>query len=184
VVLAVTKADVGAIPTKFKTYNIGDDFRECRIWEIARATAAALTFFPSISCGEQEIEFIDAGFGHNNPTEVLLSEAQDLFLDEICGCVISIGTGLSGVITIEDKRLSILNALRKMAINSDAVHRRLANRLLEDVYFRFNVTKGLDHITLSDWEKSSTISAHTVNYLAEVDVRRAISRCARILTQG
>jgi hypothetical protein len=36
VVLAVTKADIGAFPTKFKTYRIGDDFRECKIWEVAR----------------------------------------------------------------------------------------------------------------------------------------------------
>jgi len=143
-----------------------------------------VTFFPSISCGEQGIEFIDAGLGHNNPTEVLLSEAQDIFLDEICGCVISIGTGLSGAIAIEDKRLSILNALKKMATNSEAVHRRLAKRLPEDVYFRFNVNKGLDDITLSDWEKSSRISAHTSSYLAEVDINREINRCARILTKG
>lgn len=79
-VLAVTKADVGAPATKFKTYNIGDDFRECKVWEIARATSAATTFFPSISYSMQEIEFIDAGFGHNNPTEVLISEAASLFL--------------------------------------------------------------------------------------------------------
>jgi hypothetical protein len=71
-----------------------------------------------------------------------------------------------------------------MATNSEAVHRRLAKQLPEDVYFRFDVNKGFDDITLSDWEKSSKISAHTANYLAEVDVERAINRCARILTQG
>lgn len=71
-----------------------------------------------------------------------------------------------------------------MATNSEAVHRRLAARLLEDIYFRFDVNKGLDDITLSDWEKSSKISAHTANYLAEVHVERAIKRCAKILTQG
>ncbi|CAG5156682.1 uncharacterized protein ALTATR162_LOCUS4479 [Alternaria atra] len=70
VVLAVTKADVGALPTKFKTYHIGDDFKHCKIWEIARATSAATTFFESIFLGHQNIEFIDAGFGHNNPSEI------------------------------------------------------------------------------------------------------------------
>jgi patatin-like phospholipase/acyl hydrolase len=64
---------------RFKTYNIDDDFKDCKIWEIARATSAATTFFDSVPCGRQGIEFIDAGFGHNNPSEKLLSEAQSIF---------------------------------------------------------------------------------------------------------
>lgn len=186
VVLAVTKVDVGAPVTKFKTYNIGDDFKECKIWEVARATSAATTFFPSISVGLQEIEFIDAGFGHNNPTEVLINEAEGIFQDETCDCVVSIGTGISGAITIEDSRLSILNALKKMASHSAAVHRRLDSnpRLPEHVYFRFDVAKGLEDVTLSDWTKASKISGHTIGYLSEPNVIRSVKQCARILAQG
>jgi patatin-like phospholipase/acyl hydrolase len=180
----VTKVDVGALLTKFKTYSIGDDFQECKIWEVARATSAATTFFPSISCGEQGIEFIDAGFGHNNPTEILLSEAEDIFDNQDFDCVLSIGTGLNEAVSLEDSRLSILGALKKMATSSEAAHRRLARRLPEDVYFRFDVVRGLNDITLSNWEKSSRISAHTTNYLAEFYVERSINKCARILTQG
>ncbi|KAB2098891.1 hypothetical protein AG0111_0g12907 [Alternaria gaisen] len=183
VVLAVTKADVGALPTKFKTYSIGDDFKHCKIWEVARATSAATTFFESISIGHQDIEFIDAGFGHNNPSEVLLIEAEDTFPDDIYDCILSIGTGLGDVITIKDSRRSIIRALKSMASHSQAVHRRLSHRLSEAAYFRFDVTRGLDDVTLSDWKESSTISAHTRNYLAEVEVERQIKRCARILTQ-
>ncbi|RYN66761.1 hypothetical protein AA0117_g11787 [Alternaria alternata] len=176
VVLAVTKADVGALPTKFKTYSIGDDFKHCKIWEVARATSAATTFFESISIGHQDIEFIDAGFGHNNPSEVLSSEAEDMFQDSTYDCMLSIGTGLGDVITIKDSRRSIIKALKSMASHSQAVHRRLSQRLSEAVYFRFDVTRGLDDVTLSDWKESSTISAHTRNYLAEVDVERQIKR--------
>lgn len=180
----MTKVDVGALPTKFKTYSISDDFRDCKIWEVARATSAATTFFPSISCGEQEIEFIDAGFGHNNPTDILLSEAEDIFDNQDFDCILSIGTGLNKAISIEDSRLSILDALKKMTTSSEAAHRRLGRRLPEDVYFRFDVVQGLNDITLSDWEKSSRISAYTTNYLAEFYVERSINKCARILTQG
>ncbi|KAF7677199.1 hypothetical protein GT037_005411 [Alternaria burnsii] len=183
VVLAVTKADVGALPTKFKTYSIGDDFKHCKIWEVARATSAATTFFESISIGHQDIEFIDAGFGHNNPSEVLLSEAEDMFPGGTYDCIASIGTGLGDVITIKDTRRSIIRALKSMASHSQSVHRRLSHRLSEAAYFRFDVTRGLDDITLSDWKESSTISAHTRNYLAEVEVERQIKRCARILIQ-
>ncbi|MCJ1393319.1 hypothetical protein MMC18_006191 [Xylographa bjoerkii] len=136
VVLAMTKANVGAPPTKFRTYNISDDFRECKIWEIARATSAATTFFESIAVGRQEIEFIDAGFGHNNPSEVLLDETRNVFPNEEISCLVSIGTGLGGVVTIKDTRMSIIEALKKMASNSEAVHRRLDKNLPEEVYFR------------------------------------------------
>ncbi|RYN19950.1 hypothetical protein AA0112_g10878 [Alternaria arborescens] len=118
VVLAVTKADVGALPTKFKTYSIGDDFKHCKIWEVARATSAATTFFESISIGHQDIEFIDAGFGHNNPSEVLLSEAEDMFPGGTYGCIVSIGTGLGDVITIKDSRRSIIRALKNTVSTS------------------------------------------------------------------
>lgn len=117
------KADVGALPTKFRTYNISNNFRGCKIWEVARTTSAATTFFPSISCSEQGIEFINAGFGHNNPTEILLSEVEDIFNSQDFDCVLSIGTGLNEAFSLEDSRLSILSALKKMAMSSEAVHR-------------------------------------------------------------
>jgi hypothetical protein len=61
-----------------------------------------------------------------------------------------------------------------MASNSQAVHRRLAELLPEEIYFRFNVIRGLDDIILSDWENSSRISAHTRNYLHEPYIERDI----------
>ena len=99
-------------------------------------------------------------------------------------CIISIGTGLNDAISIEDSRLSILSALKKMATSSEAVHRRLAKRLPEDVYFRFDIARGPKDVTLSDWEKSSQISAHASNYLAEFHVEKSIKRCSKILAQG
>jgi patatin-like phospholipase/acyl hydrolase len=176
--------NVSALPKQFKTYHIEDDFQDCKIWEVARATSAATTFFKSVSIGRQGIEFIDVGFGHNNPSEVLWGEATKLSPNDERGCIISIGTGLGSVVTIKDTRRSILYALKAMATNSQAVHERLLrSRPLAD-YFRFNVTKGLEDITLSDWKQSSIISAHTSNYLAELEVERQIEHCAEILAQG
>ncbi|CZS98920.1 uncharacterized protein RAG0_07469 [Rhynchosporium agropyri] len=163
-VLAITKVDVSAAPTKFRTYDIGDDFKDIKIWE--------------------EIEFIDAGFGHNNPTEVVFSEAGYIFSDEPCDCVISIGTGHSDIVEITNSRLSILNALKKMASHSEAVHRRVSKMLPEEAYFRFNVIRSLEDITLSDWRQNSKISAHTSNYPREHFVEKAVRQCASILTQG
>ena len=179
VVLAITKDNVNAPPTLFKTYDRSESFKDCTIWQVARATSAA-TFFESIKCGRDEIEFIDAGFGYNNPCDVLLEEAQENFPGSKVGCVLSIGTGLGAVVTIRDSRRSILEALKEMASSSKRVADRLNTRFHDNpVYYRLDVQRGLEDITLSDWKQTSTISAHTRNYLQ--DERKRIELCATTL---
>ncbi|OJJ96527.1 hypothetical protein ASPACDRAFT_63446 [Aspergillus aculeatus ATCC 16872] len=176
VVLAITKDNVDAPPTLFKTYDTSSAFSSCTIWQIARATSAATTFFKSIKIGRDDIEFIDAGFGYNNPCQILIEESKQQFPGCEQRLVLSIGTGLGDVVTIRDTRMSIVRALAAMATSSRRVARDLLNIYGENGhYYRFNVDRGLDDITLSDWERSSTISAHTHNYLD--DERSRIRRC-------
>ncbi|GIZ44722.1 hypothetical protein CKM354_000791300 [Cercospora kikuchii] len=111
-VLAITKANVDSRPTLFTTYGNSASLANCTIWQVVRATSAATTFFKSIKCGRDEIEFIDAGFGYNNPCEILLEEAKTVFPDATEVRVLSIGTGLGDVVEIKDSRISILNALK------------------------------------------------------------------------
>ena len=180
VVLAITKDNVNAPPTLFKTYDRSESLKDCTIWQVARATSAATTFFKSIKCGRDDIEFIDAGFGYNNPCDVLLEEAQNIFPGREFGCILSIGTGLGAVVMIKDSRRSILDALKEMASSSKKVADRLDNRFSDDtVYYRFNVQRGLEDVTLSDWRQMSSTSAHTRNYLQ--DARRRIDLCSKAL---
>jgi patatin-like phospholipase/acyl hydrolase len=168
VVLAITKDNVDAPPTLFKTYDTSASLDSCTIWQVARATSAATTFFKSIKVGRDEIEFVDAGFGYNNPCEILIEEAQRQFPDRGQMCVLSIGTGLGDIVTIDNTRLSIINALKKMATSSKKVAARLNGRYGDNgQYYRLNVDQGLQDITLSDWDKASKISAHTRNYITE-----------------
>lgn len=172
-ILAITKENVDAPATLLTTYDTSAQFRGCRIWQVARATSAATTFFKPIKLGRDDIEFVDAGFGYNNPCEVLIEEAKRQFPDRRHLHVLSIGTGLGDVVTIGNSRLAIINALKKMATSSKQVHARLQDRYQDDgQYYRFNVERGLEDVVLSDWEKASKISAHTQNYIQEN--RRAI----------
>ena len=192
VVLAITKDNVDAPPTLFKTYDTSASLDGCTIWQVARATSAATTFFKSIKVGRDEIEFVDAGFGYNNPSEILIEEARRQFPGRGQMRVLSIGTGLGDVVTIGNTRLSIINALKKMATSSKKVSARLDSRYGDDgQYYRLNVDQGLQDITLSDWDKASRISAHTRNYITENEktikkfvenftgIDRAGDRCAR-----
>lgn len=125
VVLAITKVNVNAGPTLFRTYDFEPGWKECRIWEVARATSAATTFFEPITTGRDGIAFIDAGFGYNNPCEILCQEADKAIPGKRTSCIVSIGTGLKGAIGVNSKPLTLLRALVNMAISSRAVDSRL-----------------------------------------------------------
>ena len=182
VVLAITKANVDTRPTLFTTYGSSTNLQECSIWQVSRATSAATTFFKSIELGRDKIEFIDAGFGYNNPCEILIEEARKQYPGHREFLVLSIGTGLGHIVDIQDSRQSILKALTKMASTSKEVAARLKDRYgVGDQYHRFNVDCGLEDITLSDWEKTSKISAHTHNYLQEneMEVEQFVKKLLR-----
>src|SRR5699024_10001429 len=118
VILAITKANIEAPPTLFETYDISAAFDGCTIWEVARATSAATTFFEPIKVGRDGIDFVDAGFGYNNPCDELIKEARRVFGEHRGLQVLSIGTGLGSVVSIKDTRMSIITALKKMATSS------------------------------------------------------------------
>ena len=82
--------------------------------------------------------------------------------------MLSIGTGLGDVVAIGNSRRSIIKALKQMASSSKKVAASLDRQYGgKGQYYRFNVDNGLQDVTLSDWEKTSQISAHTRNYLGE-----------------
>ncbi|KAF3058263.1 Calcium-independent phospholipase A2-gamma [Daldinia childiae] len=183
VVLAMTKENVDARPTLFRTYDKASGFRDCKIWEAVRATSAASTFFKSIRCGRDNIEFIDAALGYNNPCEVLIEEAQKQFPKARQMYVLSIGTGLGAVGTIKNTRTSILTALKSISTTSKKVADRLDEKYgSTGQYYRFNVDRGLEDVTLADWDKASKISAHTHNYLQEK--RRDLIKCAEAFSSA
>ncbi|KAI7764856.1 hypothetical protein LZL87_013839 [Fusarium oxysporum] len=183
VVLAITKGNIDTLPTLFKTYDSSASLSGCTIWQVARATSAATTFFKPIRVGRDDVEFVDAGFGYNNPCEVLIAEAQKQFPDRESMQVLSIGTGLGDVVAITNTRKSILRALGKMATSSKKVASRLDERYGDSgVYHRFNVDHGLEDVKLSDWKKASKISSHTQNYLTENE--RMVKKFADICIQA
>ncbi|EKV04427.1 Acyl transferase/acyl hydrolase/lysophospholipase [Penicillium digitatum] len=114
VVLALTKVNVTARPTLFRTYDQSTSLNGCTIWQVARATSAATTFFKPMKLGRDEIEDIDAGLGYNNPCDKLIGEAKNAFPGRTNLQILSIGTGIWNVIEINDKRPSVIDAMQKM----------------------------------------------------------------------
>lgn len=182
VVLSLTNDNIDARPTLFRTYDQSSLLKDCTIWEVARASSAAPTFFEPIKLGGGGAEYIDAGFGYNNPCDKLITEARNAFPGRSDLQILSIGTGHRGVVAIDDTRQSIIEALRRMATSSNEVAASLDDEYGDSgQYFRFNVEHGLENIASSDWNKGSTIAAHTSNYLSQNS--RAIKKFANTFTR-
>ncbi len=128
------------------------------IWQVARATSAAPTYFkPAIIDG---LEYVDGGFGANNPCVEIYEEVRRMNnkSKKCVSIILSIGTGKNN----EDRRMkgtgihryfNYLNFARKWASDSEETHLEML-RAKEGVhfnYFRFNVERGLDMMKLDEW---------------------------------
>jgi predicted acylesterase/phospholipase RssA len=196
------KAFVCAVPAnsmaytrRFRTYPVRAlASANCRIWEAARATTAAPTFFKRIAISEEgqpKEEFIDGGLGCNNPANQVLQEASNIFGNNrpVC-CLISIGTGHPGTIGLVkpdtfQKVLptKLIGVLKKIATNCEETANGLSTRFkdLEKFYYRFNVVHGAEGISLEEWEKMGELTEHTKAYMEEVSVSKAIDEIVHLL---
>jgi predicted acylesterase/phospholipase RssA len=173
------------IPVLFRTYQSHEPHSNCKIWEAARATSAAPTFFKQIEIGRKQ-PFIDGGLGCNNPSQLVLNEAKALFGGtRHIGCLVSIGTGQAEVIGIKKPGLfqqiiptDVIDALSAITTDCEATHQEMLGRFanLPNTYFRLNVEQGMQGIELSEWEKLSNVEAHTAQYMKtkEVDKKLAL----------
>ena len=172
------------IPVLFRTYLSCETHSNCKIWEAARATSAAPTFFKRIEIGREQ-PFIDGGLGCNNPSQLVLNEAKALFGTRQIGCLVSIGTGQVEVIGIKKPGLfqqiiptDVIDALRAITTDCEATNEEMLGRFanLPNTYFRLNVDQGMQGIELSNWEKLSNVEAHTAQYMKrkEVDEKLAL----------
>ena len=119
-VVAQMANNLTALPTIFRSYNAeGVSKSKCAIWEAARATSAAPSFFKPmrIQNPPPPIIYVDGGLGYNNPTKLALLEARRIwdFIDRRV-CLVSIGTGQqSAPNVIDDSQLeSDLESQRSM----------------------------------------------------------------------
>ena len=128
------------------------------IWQVARATSAAPTYFePPIIDG---LQYVDGGFGANNPCIEIYEEVRRMNNNSKSSAktILSIGTGKNN----ETRRfkgtgfrryLNYLNFARKWASDSEQTHLSMLNAKKEGNfdYFRLNVEEGLGLMKLDEW---------------------------------
>jgi patatin-like phospholipase/acyl hydrolase len=139
-----------------------EDSVQGTIWEVARATSAAPTFFPSISFGNPPVNYVDGAMVHNNPIRLLMREITKVWgPDADLSCVLSIGTGNPPARRLGSLGVLVLLACAKLATHAENIARNFkadqGGRLQkEGKYFRFNVTQGLQGV--SSWKLMRALS--------------------------
>src|SRR5258708_2689210 len=137
----------GNIPVLLRTYQSREVHLGCKIWEAARATSAAPTFFKWIEIGRGQ-PFIDGGIGRNNPSRLLLDEAKGLFGARTLGCLVSIGTGQAEIISFKKPGIfqrivptNVIDVVKATATDCEATHQSMLGLFANspNTYFRLNV---------------------------------------------
>ena len=161
-----------------------------KIWEAARATSAAGSFFDPIYIGDEG--FVDGATGSNNPINEMWIEATDIWrtnvrwnLEDNLKCLVSIGTGIPTLKAFEDYAISIGNALVAIATDNEKVaetFQKHHSRLFRDNRaFRFNALRGLEDIGLEGPSKQGAIMAATRGYIQTENVANQLEACAQLL---
>ena len=169
------------------------------IWKVGRATCAAPTYFESVKLEEEdeEFEFIDGGFGANNPSDEAYTSVKQLHKDDpqSIKILVSIGTGKNQEPSSNPRRgyamyYEYLNAAAKWATDSERTHEVVSDKLRKNAdYCRFNVEHGLGKMKLDAWkgprgaETLRLIQAKTDVYLQDTKVQESIKETARQLVK-
>ena len=164
-----------------------------RIWEAARATSAASSFFDPITrrMGQYDEEFVDGATGANNPVHILWNEVKDLCEAESVEfniqCLVSVGTGVPSPSAFRDDVLGITDTLTRISTETETTA-EVFQRAHSDLdstgrYFRFNVRNGLERIGLEDSKSKDHILTITERYIETQDAFKAIKQCTEVLAK-
>ncbi|EUC42742.1 hypothetical protein COCMIDRAFT_28657 [Bipolaris oryzae ATCC 44560] len=125
------------------------------IWEAARATSAAPTFFAPIKF-PNGMDFRDSGFGANNPIFELINEIRKEFPTKDISTIVSLGTGVSSSMKLGRGLVSVAEAYSKIAMNTkktaESFEAQYSHQqgIYRHKYFHFNPTNGLQGVGLDE----------------------------------
>ena len=119
-VVATSAANAEGPAVLFRSYTCeGHNANKCAIWQAARCTSAAPSFFKKMFLDVPAPGgwYIDGGLRHNNPTQLALDEARRIWPTIRRFCLVSIGTGRQKNVEFVD----IKDSDAPEAINSESL---------------------------------------------------------------
>jgi predicted acylesterase/phospholipase RssA len=119
-VVATKGLNAGGPPTLFRSYQCdGHNADKCYIWQAARATSAAPTFFKptTIDIPPPKATYVDGGLQNNNPAQLAIYEAHKIWSKAKRFTLVSVGTGRLKAVRITDPQAnSMSEGSRKVRI--------------------------------------------------------------------
>ncbi|CAD6442839.1 70f76fa4-52fb-420e-a197-e7cc39b9e563 [Sclerotinia trifoliorum] len=175
----------------YQSRGAGDLIKYTKIWEAARATSAAPSFFDPVVIGPYGEKFLDGGTGANNPVVELWNEAKDIWssvtLEAQLRCLISIGTGVPKAEAFGEHPAEIFRTILAIATDTEKTaqdfHRRHNDLDKDNIYYRFNVQRGLETVGLNETKKLAIIASATRSYMAQQDVQNQLRICEERLQE-
>jgi predicted acylesterase/phospholipase RssA len=177
----------------YRNYSAGE-YVNMTIWQAARATSAAPTYFKRLKIGPSNAqeEFLNGGVGSNNPTKLMMDEAYKTFeKTRSVACVISIGAGVMDVSDLKSPTFGqkiipreLINVMKEMVTDCEDVEKEVSRwfSAKPGVYFRFSVEKGLEDIKLEDAKELANMKTKTIRYLEQDKTARSIAEAVSILS--
>ena len=92
-----------------------DPFPAC-IWEVARATSAAPSYFLPITI--DDVKYGDGGMNWNNPAREAILEARKKWPRRPIGILVSIGTGLEEALQLNDTSKNVKGIAKSLLKNT------------------------------------------------------------------
>jgi hypothetical protein len=112
--------------------------------------------------------FIDGGLLHNNPVDLVYSEAMDLWPNTV-PLLVSIGTGVAPDNSFRGNLYTIALRLKDIATETEKTHLKFKEGSGREIvrsnrYFRFNVP-GIGVIGLQEWQRLTELQEQTEKYI-------------------
>ncbi|KAH8591275.1 acyl transferase/acyl hydrolase/lysophospholipase [Bisporella sp. PMI_857] len=168
---------------RLRTYGCEwEEPETCNIWEAARATSAAPMFFEPVEFKGSRVRYVDGGIWRNNPVRELYREAYQLLGARSVSCIISIGTGVLEVIDIGGNGMQLLEACKSIVTETEETANDFAREVMQEgrqsrIYFRFNVSNGLQKVGLTEYAAVDLMTQVTRSYLGLLEVEASLKEC-------
>ncbi|CAE6479066.1 unnamed protein product [Rhizoctonia solani] len=172
----------------FRTHTLDEDqLGDVTAWEALRTTTAALRskLRNRTIYGKTKYRHTDPEAANNNPIRRFILEALRDFPGRPIGHILSLGTGQKEVIQLPKalwipklQLLDRLHLLRQIATECEKTHQDIHQAFRSDpnVYFRFNVDRGVEGVGLEEWNSIQAISHHTRAYMQRGEIDACLDR--------
>ncbi|KAH8836133.1 hypothetical protein DL96DRAFT_1520856 [Flagelloscypha sp. PMI_526] len=140
---------------------------DCTVWEAALATIAMPALFAPIVIGKLPLveTFVGGEVGWNNPTDELTREAAHIFKDCHIACIISIGSGHPGHLTLSQGLSELFSSIALDCERiTDGMERRFEGA--PGAFWRLSVQQGLQNLAF-DLSNLDILVSHTHSYLRD-----------------